>query len=157
MKHPLLCWDIIQEGMSRRQTFGADIAALHSLMKRNDWHLKVEQSLDNAIVWENKTILITDPDLQIVLATKNIYRMNGYRADELIGRHPRMFQGPATLETSKKEIKTAIEMRIPFNSNIINYRKDGSTYTCHIEAYPIHNTSGRLVNFIAFENIAHDY
>lgn len=154
MSHPLLCWDIVMEGISRRLEFAKDITALKNIIKANNWHLSLERNLDNCIVWENKTIIVTSPDLKIILATKNIYAMNGYRTDEVIGKHPKMFQGEATSKESRKQIKTAVEKRLPFTADIINYRKNGNLYICHIEGYPIFNKQGQLVNFIALENEA---
>ena len=86
MMHPLFCWDIVIEGISRRKEFAKDIASLKLLKERNNWHLSVERTLDNCIVGENKTIIATNPDLQIILATENMYDMNGYLPDEVIGK-----------------------------------------------------------------------
>ena len=152
MAHPLLCWDIIMEGTSRRTEFNKDITALQNLMKVHNWHLIMERTIDNCIVWENKTILVTNPALQIILATKNIYQMNGYKPEEVIGKHPKMFQGEETSITSREIIKVAIDKQLPFDCNIINYRKDRTLYTCHIECYPIINKKGQLVNYLALEN-----
>ena len=152
MAHPLLCWDIIMEGTSRRTEFNKDITALQNIMKVHNWHLIMERTIDNCIVWENKTILVTNPALQIILATKNIYQMNGYKPNEVIGKHPKMFQGEETSITSRKIIKVAIDKQLPFNCNIVNYRKDGRQYTCHIECYPIFNKKNQLVNYLALEN-----
>ncbi len=154
MAHPLLCWDIIMEGIGRRAEFNQDITVLQNLMKVQNWQLIMERTIDDCIVWENKTILVTNPDLQIILATKNIYQMNGYKPDEVIGKHPKMFQGEETSITSRKIIKVAIDKQLPFDCNIINYRKDGNLYTCHIECYPIFNKKGQLVNYLALENAA---
>ena len=154
MPHPLLCWDIVLEGMERRMEFAKDIAALKKLMKAKDWHPFLNWSPDTSLIWENKTILVTGTDLKIELATKNIYQMNGYQPAEVIGRSPRMFQGKDTSLEMRKEIKIAIENQLPFQSSIINYRKDRSLYTCNIEAYPVFNSQQKLVNFIAFENAA---
>lgn len=154
MAHPLLCWDIVMEGTARRIEFAKDITTLQNLMKANRWHTVLERAVDSCIIWENKTVIVTNPALEIILATKNMYEMNGYLPDEVIGRHPKIFQGEATSAASRKQIKTAIEKKLPFDCDIINYRKDRSIYTCHIEAYPIFNKQGQLVNFIALENAA---
>lgn len=125
MSHPLLCWDIVMEGISRRLEFAKDITALQNLMKANHWHTLLERAVDNCIVWENKTVLVTNPALQIILATKNIFEMNGYQPNEVIGKHPKMFQGEATNIASRRKIKIAIGKQLPFDCDIINYRKDG--------------------------------
>ena len=154
MAHPLLCWDIVMEGTARRKEFAEDITALQNLMTVNCWHSMLERSVDNCIVWENKVIVVTNPALQIVWATKNIYEMNGYKPYEVIGKHPKMFQGEATTIESRAKIKSAINRQSPFECNILNYRKDGAVYNCHIEGYPGFNKQGKLINFIALENVA---
>jgi PAS domain S-box-containing protein len=154
MAHPLLCWDIVMEGNARRKEFAEDITALQNLMTANCWRSIPQRSVDNCIVWENKVIVVTNPALQIVWATKNMYEMNGYKPNEVIGKHPKMFQGEATTIESRAKIKSAINSQSSFECNILNYRKDGTIYNCHIEGYPIFNKQGTLINYIAFENVA---
>jgi PAS domain S-box-containing protein len=151
--HPLLCWDIYLEGLYRRTKCSNDLDTLEMLMRKNDWHPPIF-SLDNALVWENKVIVLTDSKLNIIHATENIFVMNGYQPDEVIGKHPKMFQGPATSLTERAIIKAAVVNEQRFDTIITNYKKDGSIYKCHIEGYPIFNTKGTLVNFIALENAA---
>ena len=152
MGHSLLCWDIVMEGAARRAEFAKDITDLKNIMKANNWLTLLDRTVDNCIVWENKTIIVTTPALQIVLATKNIYHMNGYQPEEVIGKHPKMFQGEGTSLESRKTIKKSLEKGVPFDCDIVNYRKDGRLYTCHIEGFPIFNKKGTLVNYIALEN-----
>ncbi len=152
MAHPLLCWDIAMEGMCRRQEFASDIAALKKLIDKTKYFSGV-RALDNCIVWENKTIIVTDTRLRILLATKNMYEMNGYRPGEVIGKSPKIFQGEATTPESGRKIRIAIENSAPFMADIVNYRKDGSIYNCRIEGYPVFDQQGKPVNFIALENL----
>lgn len=152
MAYPLLCWDIVQEGISRRKSFAEDIDRLNKLAKQNVWDFVPGRTLDNCLVWENKTIIITDPALHIVFAAKNIYEMNGYTPGEVIGKTPKMFQGKATTEDEKRAIRFSSKRLRPFSSVVTNYRKDKSIYKCFIEGYPIFNKQKQLVNFIALEN-----
>ncbi|MEN1785297.1 MAG: histidine kinase, partial [Bacteroidota bacterium] len=64
---------------------------------------------------------------------------------------PKIFQGEETCENTAAEIKQAVIDRKPFDTVILNYRKDGSTYKCWIKGAPIRNVKGDVVNFIAFE------
>jgi PAS domain S-box-containing protein len=152
MAHPLLCWDIIAEGMGRRRAFAPDIKGLEKLMLKYKWH-QLPLSIENCIIWENKTVVVTDASLNILLASSNMYNMNGYKPDEVIGNSPKMFQGAGTTAASKQIIRTAVKNRLPFACDVINYRKDGSIYNCHIDGYPIFNVQGELVNFVALENL----
>jgi hypothetical protein len=80
--------------------------------------------------------------------------MNGYDYKEIIGKSPRMFQGELTSVESRKNIKIAVEKKLAFKQNIINYKKNGETYICQIEAYPKFDKNGNFVNYIAFETAA---
>lgn len=151
MTHPLKSWDIILEGLERRQEFAADIEALERIGSERKWRLPFASTLDNTLIWENKVILITAPNLTIEFATRNIAAMNGYQPKEVIGKTPRMFQGAGTTETERSVIRNAVRELRPFDTVITNYKKDGNIYKCRIEGFPVFNHVGALVNFIALE------
>ena len=151
MSHPLLCWDIILEGRTRREEYSQDISYLNRFQQIGYWKYAPGRSLDNALIWENKTILVTSADLKIQFASKNILQMNGYQAKEVIGKSPKLFQGPATQASSRMMIRNALTEMKPFTCSILNYRKDGTLYNCLIEGYPVINESGRLINYVAIE------
>jgi len=150
MTHPLMCWDIFAEGAYRRQLLKDDIVAMNKICVENRWQPEVQ--LDNNLVWENKIIVITDDKLTIQHATQNMFHMNGYKVAEVKGRSPKMFQGEKTELAERKKIKIAVEQRQSFGAIVTNYKKDGRIYRCRIEAFPVFNTTGKLVNFIALEN-----
>ncbi len=148
-----MCWDIVQEGMCRRSDLAKDIAAIQKISIANNWH-QLYRNIDTALVWENKTVVITDKQLTIVYATENIYKMTGYQPAEVVGLTPKIFQGQATSPTQRNAIRAAIDTLKHFDVTITNYRKDGSLYSCQVEGYPVFDLDGRLVNFIAFEQTA---
>jgi hypothetical protein len=80
--------------------------------------------------------------------------MSGYHQEEIIGKSPKVFQGILTSEITKTNIRQAINNKLPFKEIILNYKKDGSTYLCEIEAIPKFNKKGEFLNYIAFERIA---
>ena len=152
MTHPLKSWDIILEGIERRQEFASDITALARMNAERRWRLAFASTLDNTLVWENKVIVVTDPNLNIEFASKNMLGMNGYLPNEVVGQSPRIFQGEATTEHERAAIRRAVQEVKPFDEVITNYKKDGSLYKCRIEGFPVFDHTGQLVNFIALEN-----
>jgi PAS domain S-box-containing protein len=153
MTHPLLCWDIYSEGLQRRVQLADDLKIIQKIMNDSKWHDALV-SLDKVLIWQNKVIIITDSKLNIIHATQNMFAMNGYKQNEVIGKTPAMFQGAKTEIIERQKIKAAVENQRPFESIITNYKKSGSMYKCHIEGYPMFNKKGSLVNFIALENAA---
>lgn len=152
MRHPLLSWDIISEGTSRRLQMKNDLDKMRSILGDNDWHCAV--SLDTTLVWQNKIVVITDSKLNILHASENMFAMNGYKLHEVVGKSPKMFQGEKTEISERKKIRMAVELQQSFETVITNYRKDGEIYICKIEGYPVFDKVGKLVNFIALESAA---
>ena len=112
----------------------------------NDWDFK------NKL--KEEVIIVTDTKLEIVFASHNLTKMNGYREEEVMGRSPKMFHGSATNSLTSNEIRKAIQLQEPFEKTVLNYKKNGDTYLCLIKGFPVFNRKGELSHFIAFEKAA---
>lgn len=148
---PLVSWDIFSQYLLQTNVVLHDVRSLHQIASKNQWNAvwDYKESLQDETV-----IVVTDAQLKIVFASKNIHKMNGYEANEVIGNSPKMFQGAKTDLQVSNEIRQAILNKVPFEKNVINYCKNGSLYKCHIKGFPIFNHKGEVTNFIAFEKIA---
>ena len=147
-----MCWDIFMEGFHKRLELSHDIQQLTRLSQQQRW--QHDFNFEQQLIWSNKTVLVTDHTLNIVYASSNLFFMNGYMPEEVIGRNPSMFQGKDTCPETRFHIRQAIEQRVPVETSILNYRKNGDTYICHLQEYPLFNHKNALVNFIAFECLA---
>lgn len=149
-KTPLATWDFYSNYFTDLKKCTSDTALLKNFEVKNNW----KSSWDISQELQNQTVIVlTDINLKIVFASKNIVDMNGYQPNEVIGNHPKMFQGEATDNSTSKAIGDAVKNKLPFDEVVINYCKDGSLYKCEIKGYPIFDTAGRLRNFIAFEKM----
>lgn len=148
---PLTCWDFYATSFDRLKLTLADALLLNTIVKDNKWNTtwNYTEKLQNETV-----IVVTDSKLKIIFASKNIEKMNGYKPNEVIGNSPKMFQGELTDELISQEISQAIKLQQSFDKVVVNYCKDGSLYKCHIKGFPVFDTKGKLINFIAFEEIA---
>ncbi|WP_299257068.1 PAS domain-containing protein [uncultured Aquimarina sp.] len=147
---PLSSWEFYGEHNWFFNSFKKDLDSLSKITKKWDF----EDVYHNELVNKQSVIVVTNPDLEIVYATHNIEKMSGYTSDEVIGNSPKMFQGKETDPKISNVIRMAIEKQEPFEVSIVNYKKDKSTYLCHIKGFPVHDKRGRLVNYIAFEQAA---
>ena len=150
-KLPLLSWDFYGNYLQDLNYNAVDLKKLEDIAAANKWLMdfKLDRQLDNESV-----IVVTDPQLTIVFASHNIVRMTGYQTDEILGKNPKFFQGKATSETTRAEIREAIKHKKPFDKTLVNYKKNGESYDCHIQAFPIFTRKGQLSHFIAFEKAA---
>ena len=150
-KMPLLSWDIYSVFV--RNLIGAqhDFSLLSQLSKAHNWNLALDL---NDELQTNDAIIVTNSNLQIVFASQGISGMSGYQPNEVVGNSPRMFQGTGTSLEKRAEINQAISLRKPFEATLVNYRKNGEPYDCHIRSFPIFNKKGELTHFIALEKAA---
>ncbi|TAI47709.1 PAS domain-containing protein [Flagellimonas allohymeniacidonis] len=147
--YPLSSLDIYSQHFDKVCQSLQDISNLSDLAKKEKW--EKELPFKNEILGKEHVVVVTDPQLNIVYASQNIYSMNGYRPEEILGKKPKMFQGEKTSMETARNISKAVRNLEPFEATITNYRKDGSTYNCWIQGAPVFDTRGKVVNFIAFE------
>ncbi|MBS0426779.1 MAG: PAS domain-containing protein [Proteobacteria bacterium] len=105
-----------------------------------------------AIETTRMPMLVTDPrqpDNPIVFANRAFVAMSGYSRDEIVGHNCRFLQGPATDRQTVQAIRAAIEERREISLEILNYRKDGSTFWNALFISPVYNRRDELVFFFA--------
>jgi PAS domain S-box-containing protein len=89
------------------------------------------------------------PDNPIVFANDAFLRLTGYERSEVVGRNCRFLQGPETDRGHVRAIRDAIEARRDINVDILNYRKDGSTFWNALYISPVANEAGELQFYFA--------
>jgi len=97
-------------------------------------------------------MVITDPrqtDNPIVMANDAFLKDTGYAVDEVIGQNCRFLQGPGTDPSAVDEVRQAISDERNLTIELLNYRKDGSSFWNELHLSPIHDDDGRLVYFFA--------
>ncbi|WP_424134637.1 PAS domain S-box protein [Roseomonas chloroacetimidivorans] len=77
--------------------------------------------------------LITEPDLafpgpRIRFANAAMASMTGFSVEELVGKSPRILQGPRTDRAVLDRLKAGLSRERRFSGEVVNYRKDGSEY-----------------------------
>ncbi|MBB4592379.1 hybrid sensor histidine kinase/response regulator [Xanthomonas cannabis] len=93
---------------------------------------------------------VTDPHLPdnpIVFANRAFLEMTGYSADEIIGNNCRFLQGPETDPASVQDVRESIDNRREFATEVLNYRKDGSSFWNALFVSPVFDDKGNLVYF----------
>lgn len=104
----------------------------------------------SAVETTRMPMIITDPhqpDNPIIFANRAFVEMTGYGRDELIGRNCRFLQGPETSQDAISDVRTAIHETREVATEVLNYRKDGSTFWNALFVSPVFDDDGRLVYF----------
>ncbi|WP_115528034.1 MULTISPECIES: hybrid sensor histidine kinase/response regulator [Xanthomonas] len=93
---------------------------------------------------------VTDPHLPdnpIVFANRAFLEMTGYSAEEIIGSNCRFLQGPETDPASVQDVRESIQQRRELAIEVLNYRKDGSSFWNALFVSPVFDDKGNLVYF----------
>jgi PAS domain S-box-containing protein len=99
-------------------------------------------------------VVIADGEGRIEWINPAFTRITGYTLAEVIGKRPGSFlRGPETDENVSAFMGVSIRMGQGFKDvEIINYSKEGQPYWVSIEVQPIHDRTGKVVQFIAIES-----
>ncbi len=109
--------------------------------------------LDRAIAAISEGILISDvqSDNKIIYANDSFERLTGYGLEEIKGLNCNILQGeqtdPATVEVLRKAIGNQEFCAV----EILNYRKDGTSFWNALSISPIRDTSGKVMNFVGVQ------
>ncbi|ESY86109.1 PAS sensor protein [Mesorhizobium sp. LNHC220B00] len=124
------------------------------------WHMTDDLHVEHgkgdpfaaAIRATRMSMIITDPrrqDNPIVFANEAFLRLTGYERDEVLGRNCRFLQGPESDKEAIAQIRAAIADETDISVDILNYRKDGSTFWNALYISPVSNDKGELQFFFA--------
>ena len=85
------------------------------------------------------SILITDTtkESKIIYANKAFKKLTGFLPDEVLGKTPRILQGPATDKAVIARLSTALKTGGRFEGKAINYKKDGTPFIMYWRVRPI--------------------
>jgi len=95
-------------------------------------------------------VLITDREERIQWANKAFETLSGHTLKEVVGKNPRIFQGEATNQSTRKHMRAQLDRHQPFSCEIMNYSKDGTEYWVNIDCQPMFQ-GDELVGFFSIQ------
>jgi len=105
--------------------------------------------LFTAVEQASDTIVVTDAKGTIDYVNPAFERITGYRADEAVGRNPRVLKSGRMSESFYRELWETITSGGTWHGVIVNRRKDGSLYEEEASIAPVRDKGGVITNFVA--------
>ncbi len=141
---------------ARRET---DTDASHSFVGNFLDHLNDEARLQLlSVALENlgDAVVITDavldpPGPKILYVNGAMMQLSGYHAEELLGKTPRMLQGPKTHKESRQAIRETLHSGKACQIEIWNHSRDGKTYLVELFITPLRDRSGKITHFVSIQ------
>ena len=87
------------------------------------------------------------PDCPLVYCNRAFLDLTGYSRDEVIGQNCRLLQGPKTKRSAAASLAEAIRSEQYTVVDILNYRKDGTSFWNAVHVGPIYDEQGALVYY----------
>ena len=110
--------------------------SLKQAMKKADERLALLQVLaDNSF----DSVLITDATMEgkIIYANKAFKKLTGHDPAAVIGKSPRILQGPGTDPKVIARLSKALKTSGNFEGKAVNYKKDGTPFIMYWRVLPI--------------------
>ena len=113
--------------------------------------------LENTVNQANDVVVITEaepidePGPRIIYANPAFEKMTGYSFEEVVGKTPRLLQGPKSDRKELDRIREALAAWQQVRVELINYRKDGSEFWVELDISPVVNEQGWYTHWIAIQ------
>ena len=103
----------------------------------------------SAVMENNDSIMIADPDGKIEYVNKAFENMTGYHLAELIGRSPSVLKsGKESQKFYENMWKTILAGKV-FRAEFVNKSKDGALYYQQETIIPVKGADGSIAHFVA--------
>ena len=103
-----------------------------------------------------EAVIVTDAELErpgprIVYVNEAFEKLTGYPAEEILGRTPRLLQGPRTDPELLRSMKECLRRDLPFEGETFNYRKDGTEYLVRWYILPLRDDAEEVTHYVAVQ------
>ena len=136
------------EGAARFSYLAEDVTGRRqSERERRLLQAAVEQADESLVITEKR---LDPPGPRFVYVNPAFTRLTGYEPEEVIGKTPRMLQGPETDRAETDRLKRDLKEKGHFRGEAINYRKDGTTFVNEWHIAPLYSDGdGEVTHWVA--------
>ncbi|MCH8553655.1 MAG: PAS domain S-box protein [Schleiferiaceae bacterium] len=115
------------------------------------------QKLTEAVRQSPNTIVITDPEGEIIYANPQFTEITGYTYEEIKGKNPKILKSGIQDASFYSQLWNTISAGNTWKGELYNKKKDGSFYWESAIISPIKDAKGKIINYLAIkEDISKD-
>ena len=134
-----------------------DITDQNALIEKLNETVNKLNLYEKVVVNIKEAVMITEaepfnlPGPRIVYVNDAFCTITGYTPEEVIGKTPRILQGPKTDRKELDKIRKALENWEPVRVEVINYKKDGTEFYVEFEIVPVANEKGWFTHWVSMQ------
>ena len=111
--------------------------------------------ISRGVLLGRESVTVTDatiepPGPRILFVNQAFTELTGYRADEILGKSPRVLQGALTDRDLLDELRRSLGERERFDGETINYRQSGEPFVVNWRVLPVETEDGEY--FLALQS-----
>ena len=110
----------------------------------------INSSTDGIVICEAEPI--DEPGPRIVYVNETFVKDTGYSAEEVVGKTPRILQGPKTDPAARLRMRESFKKWKPIREDVLNYKKNGEEFWLSLNIFPIANEIGWYTHWIAIQH-----
>ncbi len=113
----------------------------------------LDSIVDNSLC----SVMVTQaaPQTPIVYVNDAFTALTGYTPAEVIGKSPRLLQGPKTDDAVLDQLRDDLSAGRVFEGQAVNYRRDCSEFDMFWRVFPVYGADEKPVYFVALQQEAH--
>ncbi len=134
--------------MATSAVLGWLISALNTRRRQS---VGIQRLFEQALSDVSLGVLLAGLDRRITYANHGFTKLTGYTEAELQGKSCALLQGPETDPATVEKLKAAVHADGFFDGEIVNYRKDGTTFWNALLISPVRDESGVMTGFLAIQ------
>jgi len=122
--------------------------------KKEEHHLKL---LESVITNTTDAIMITEaepqdePGPRILYVNEAFTKMTGYISGEIVGKSPRILQGPKTDKRELRRLGESLRKWKPCEVTVLNYKKNGEEFWINFTVNPVADEKGWYTHWISID------
>jgi PAS domain S-box-containing protein len=105
----------------------------------------------NDIVMITEATPIDAPGPRIVYVNSAFEKVTGYHRDEVVGKSPRLLQGPETDKAVLEKVRAALLKKESVHVELINYGKSGKPHWLEMDIVPVVSSNGEVPYFASIQ------